>query len=47
VILCTGHGGGIDQSSLARSGIRHFFTKPVAAHDLLQVMADEWDVKAA
>ncbi|MFZ3127032.1 MAG: ATP-binding protein, partial [Rhodoferax sp.] len=44
VILCTGHGGGIDQGDLARSGIRHFFTNPVAAHDLLQVMADEWGV---
>ena len=44
VILCTGHGGGIDQSDLTRSGIRHFFTKPVAAHDLLQVMAEEWAV---
>jgi CheY-like chemotaxis protein len=47
VILCTGHGSGIDRNDVLQARIRHHFTKPVAADELLKAMAEELGYKAA
>lgn len=47
IILCTGYGGDIDHAELPLRGIRHLFSKPVSAGQLLQAVADALAVPAA
>lgn len=41
VVLCSGHSGAIAPADLLRAHIRHSFTKPVPANDLLKALAEE------
>lgn len=46
VILCTGYSDGLDRDEALRKGIRHYFTKPVAAAALLTTIADIFDINS-
>lgn len=45
IILCTGHSDGIDRAKTLRHGIRRYFTKPVAAPELLLALAEIFEKK--
>jgi PAS domain S-box-containing protein len=47
VILCTGNERDVDQVEALHARIRHHFTKPVSANDLLKALAEDLDSNGA